>query len=452
MTTASPPSTRTAFRASLLPRPVTDLLDQETATQFFTGAGLEITRARPDYLRHKPGETTIISYRFDTAELGTEALGYAHWCATTERADDIYRKAITLRPRMAAVGVSILRADDHTVFYGFPNDARLRRLRWYATPRKLKSTLTPLTPIGARISKRHSTSTVLKYKPERRLVTRVDLAVTGGADRSLLVRYTTGRHAYRLAAVANRLLANGVRTPAPRAQLDDGRVGVDDFIDGVELRTWLLGQGSVADQLAASLQAFHSTEAPVGVPVRTEADDLANAINGLLALSLWDRQLGRMARTVASRLTAAQPEPTGSPGLIHGDLHDKNVLVNDEQPWFIDLERTAVGSPASDLGRLRAHAISLDVRQPGWSPTAIEHAEQVIDAYRTRSAPLPASIDDRTLGWHCAIALVDQALLVVRHVEDGWPVKAGTLLAAAAAALRPATSHPSESDRGSHQT
>ncbi len=271
MTVASPTSTRSQATRSLLPGPVADLLDEEAATQILTDAGLEICRARPDYLRHKPGETTIVSYRFDTPRarhparhtLDTGALGYAHWCTTTERADEVHRKAVTLRPRLSAVGVSVIRVDDHTVFYGFPNDARLRRLRWFTTPRKLKRALAPLTPPGEAISKRHSTSTILKYKPERRLVTRVDLAATGGADQTLLLRYTTGRHAPRLAAVATALLANGVHTPAPRAQLDDGRVGVDDFIDGIELRTWLLGQGSVADQLAASLQGFHATEAPV---------------------------------------------------------------------------------------------------------------------------------------------------------------------------------------------
>ncbi len=440
MTTTNLTSRGRHAQSTMLPRPVTELLDEATATDLLTAAGLTIDSARPDYLRHKPGETTIISYRFDTPSRDTEALGYAQWCARRERADEIHRKALTLRPRPSAVGVSIVRVNEHTVFYGFPNDARLRRLRWYTTTRKLKPALAALAPLGEQISKAESSSTVLKYKPERRLVARIDLAASDGSRQPLLVRYTTGRHAARLASVATALAAGGVRTPAPRAQLDDGRVGVDDFIDGVELRTWLLDRGSVADDLAESLLAFHHTEPPATTPSREGADDLANAINGLLALALWDPELGRLARDTADQLTSNPPRHTAPVGLIHGDLHDKNILVSDEQPWFIDLERTAVGSPASDLGRLRAHAISLDIRQPGWSAAAIPHAEDVIDAYRSRAGSRPyGTLDDRSLSWHCAIALVDQALLVTRHVEPGWKASARALLAAASSTLEKTT-------------
>ena len=437
MTIVAPSGAGARPSSSLLPEPLTDLLDEATATQLLVEAGLTITCARPDYLRHKPGETSIVSYRFVTPGADTEARGYAQWCAAPERAEEIYRKALTLRPRLSDVGVSTIRIDARTVFYGFPNDARLRRLRWYSTPRKLKPSLASLAPGGEQISKSDSTSTVLKYKPERRLVARVDLVTTAGSHRALLVRYSTGRQAGRLASVASALLDHGVQTPTPRAQLDDGRVSVDDFIEGTELRTWLRDHDSVAEHLAESLLAFHTTSPPSGTPRRCVADDLANAINGLLAIALWDRELGQLAREVAARLTAGQPQGGRVVGLIHGDLHDKNILVSDEQAWFIDLERTAVGSPASDLGRLRAHAISLDIRQPRWSPAAVPHTENVIDTYRSRAAHREhSSIDERTLGWHCAVALVDQALLVTRHVEADWEANAGALLVAAMAELR----------------
>jgi len=451
MTTTTPVARRVGSNRSLLPAPVTDLLDETAATRILADAGLTITRAQPDYLRHKPGETSIVSYRFDTPDRGAEGLGYAQWCARTERADEIHCKALTLRPRLSAVGVSTIRVDDHTVFYGFPNDARLRRLRWYTTPRKLKPTLAALTPAGEQISKTDSTSTVLTYKPERRLVTRVDLATTQGSRQSLLVRYTTGRDAPRLAAIAAALLGNGVQTPTPRAQLDNGSVGVDDFIAGVELRTWVREHGSVADSLADALLTFHRTPHPESTPVRLEPEDLAKAVNGLLALSLWDRDLSRVARQVADQLSSKRPTRRRTPTLIHGDLHDKNVLVHDGQPWFIDLERAAMGSPASDLGLLRAYAISLDIRQPGWSPTARAHAEQVIDCYQKAAAPgHNDSLDDRTLAWYCAVALVDQALLVTRHVEAGWEANTHALLEAAATELDPPTWRPRR-DATKHQ-
>lgn len=430
MTPGSSPLAIGRPAAAHLPDGINQLLDETEATRMLSESGLAIVSAHPEYLRHKSGETTIISYRFEMPGSGREGRGYAQWCARPERADEIHRKAQTLRPRMSSVGVSVLRVDAHTVFYGFPNDARLRRLRWYSSPRKLKRVLAPLASAGERLSKSASACEVLKYKPERRLVSRVDLACSGGRSQALLVRYTTGRQASRLAATARALRSHGVLTPTPRIQLDDDRVGVDDFVHGVELRSWVRQAEPVADQLADALLAFHRTPAPIGTPVRSELDGLANGLNGLVALSQWAPDLSALCQRVAADLAVRRPADHRSDALIHGDLHDKNVLVNGAGPWFIDLERAAVGAPPSDLGRLRAHAISLDIRQPGWSPRARDHAERVIDRYRISAGP-DLTMNDPTLAWHCAVALVDQALLVARHVEPGWRESAHALLSAA---------------------
>lgn len=430
-----------------LPSPVADLLDEHSASEILRQAGLSFARAVPGYLRHKPGETSIVSYLFDVEGSAAPGLGYAQWCERIDRADEIHHKALSLRPQPSSVGVSTIRVDDHTVFYGFPNDPRLRRLRWYTTPRKLKRVLASLAPTGHRISGSRSSSLVLKYKPERRVVAHVELVTVQGSRQDLLLRYTSGRHAGQLAATAEALLANSVNTPAPLAQLDDGRVGVDEFIEGSELRTWVRQGGSVADQLAADLRTFHLTGPPRGTRVRHAVDDLANALAGLRSLCLWDPELAVLARDVAARLTPAQPATEARGALIHGDLHDKNVLVNNDQVWFIDLERAAVGSPASDLGRLLAHAISLEIRQPGWSPGSLAHAEAVIEAYRR--LPGAAKIDERTLAWFCAIALVDQALLVTRHVEAGWATSARALLATAIDQLARSTTSSTRSRRTS---
>lgn len=410
-----------------VPEAVLALLDEDAATQRLLAAGLTIAKARPEYLRHKAGETSIVSYLFDTPDGGV-GRGYVQWCARADRADEIHRKAATLRPRTSDVGVPIARVDAHTVFYGFPNDARLRRLRWYSSPRKLKRSLASLAPGGERISKSRSSSTVLKYKPERRLVSKVELVTASGNSQQLLLRYATARNAHRLAATALALTSGGVQTPTPLAQLDDGRVGIDSFIDGVELRTWLLTNDSAADELAESLLAFHATSPPTATPTRTESDDLANAVSGLEALRRLNVGVGDLVEPVATSLAAAEPRGRTT-ALIHGDLHDKNVMVNEQGVWFIDLERVAIGSPASDLGRLRAHALSLEVRQPGFSSRALPHAEHVIDRYRHASrGAAQRAIGDAELAWHCAIALVDQALLVARHLEPGHETTARALL------------------------
>ena len=272
--------------------------------------------------------------------------------------------------------------DPHTVLYGFPNDARLRRLRWYIDPLKLKRSLADLTEPAERISGRRTSVEVLRYKPERRVVTRVDLATTDGLSRSLLVRYGTRREAARVAAIAAHLRRNEVATPAPIAQLEDNRVAVDQFIEGDQLRDVVRNVGADSTEFATALVRFHTTPAPGLTEHRSPDTDLEKAIRGLAGLTAWAPSLGGEAAALAECLTAKLPADNGPGMLLHGDLHAKNILVHRGVTSFVDLERVAVGPAAIDLGCFRAHAIALSIRQPGWSPTALAHADAVIDHYQ----------------------------------------------------------------------
>ncbi|MDH3754590.1 MAG: aminoglycoside phosphotransferase family protein [Acidimicrobiia bacterium] len=401
-------------------------LDEATATAMFRRAGVDIDCARPEYLRHKPGETTLISYLFVTGD-GDAARGYVHWSVRPERADEILAKARTLRPGPTLVGVTASRIDARSVFYGFPNDARLRRLRWYTTPRKLKRSLTALAPPGEQLSGSGSTVEVLRYKPERRLVAKVVLATTAGTERRLLVRYSTSPRAAGMAAIARRLRGHGVRTPAPLAQLEGGHVGVDELIAGTELRSATRAGGAEPAELAAAVVEFHATTVPSGVGTRTCGEELGRVESGLVGLSRREPCLAGFATTVAGVLRATVPIDRGRSVLLHGDLHDHNVLVTPDGVSFIDLERVAIGPAAIDLGCLRGHAISLDVRERGSSPDARDHADSMIAAYRSRTAP----IADHDVAWHTAVAIVDQAILAGRHLAPGWPDTTRALLDAA---------------------
>ena len=408
-----------------------ELLSSEAATAHLSAAGVEVAKAEPTYIRHKPGETTIVAFRFTLPD-ASHTWGYAHWCMDPRRADEIYSKATTLRPRPSAMGAGLSRLDPHTVLYAFPNDARLRQLRWYTNPRKLKRSLQAVVGPEQRLSKRRTSVSVLRYKPERRVVAKLELGTADGLRRPLVLRYSTKQQASQLASISRHLLSHGVAVPAPVAQLEDGRVCLDEFIEGNELRGEIrLGRGdevpSRAKQLANALSAFHATPPPLVVERRTPLAELAHARQGLLGLASFVPDLDGVARALTQKLVSELPVSTSREVLVHGDLHAKNILVDRDDMTFVDLERVAVGPAAIDLGCFRAHAIALGIRQPGWSPTALEHADATIDRYRSHagSGPPPA------VPWHTAIGLIDQALLVVRHLEDRWPTTSAQLLDAA---------------------
>jgi len=247
-----------------------------------------------------------------------------------------------------------------------------------------------------------------------------------------LVRYSTQRHAYQLAAIASHLRRHGVDTPAPIAQLENGRVAIDDFIEGRQLRDVIQITGAKGASLAAALRRFHTTPPPPGVTGRTATTDLAKTCEGLTGLAALQPSLGPAVDALIQRLARTLPSTDASCVVLHGDLHAKNILVAGDVTAFVDLERVAVGPAAIDLGYFKAHAIALGIRQPGWSPTALHHAESMIDNYRSAADPIgPAA-----LGWHTAIGLIDQALLVTRHLEHRWQRSSAELLDAASIQLR----------------
>ncbi len=393
---------------------LTELTDPTAVTSQLQATDYRIDRAEPTYIRHKPGETTIVAYRLALPDR-TDTWSYAHWCEDPARADEIHSKAATLRPRLSPAGPGLSRLGNRTVFYAFPNDARLRRLRWYTDPRKIKRSFESLSGPTDPISGSRTAVEVLRYKPERRVVARVDLATTNRIQR-LLVRYTTRRQASHLSCVATHLRAHGIDTPAPVGQLDDDHVTVDEYIDGSQVRDAIRADTIDPAALTAAIAHFHMASAPPATPRRSAAGDLARALEGLTGLSTWYSSLAQPARATANLLRDHLPEPSNDVVLLHGDLHTKNILVSSDQISFIDLERVAIGPAAIDLGLLNAHAIALGIRRPGWSPDAADHARSVADHYQSSVGDLP----ETELAWHTALGLVEQALLVIRQLETGW--------------------------------
>lgn len=398
------------------------LLDESAATERMKPAGI-YARATPLYVRHKPGETTIVAYRFSLAD-GTSTHGYAHWCQQPMRADEIFAKAKTLRPRPSLIGDGLDRLDANTVLYSFPNDARLRRLRWYTDTRKLRRSLASLVDPDDLISRTETTIDVLRYKPERRVVTHVGLRTNAGAHQQLLVRYSTKPHASELSQFARHLRANGISTPKPIAALEGGRVSVDEFVEGRQLRETIATGEASAEAVAESVARFHSVAPLANISSRSRSDELARSATGLAGLARWRPELANAASKVADLLGRTKPAACTRPRTLHGDLHSKNVLQTNDDVTFVDLERMGAGDPAIDLGYFLAHGIARPLRHPGESVGATTFAHCVVDHYRQRSN----AVSEAALAWHTSVGLIDQALLVARHLEPNWLPTARDLL------------------------
>jgi aminoglycoside phosphotransferase (APT) family kinase protein len=395
-------------------------LDGDDVAQRLSAAGLDIDRARPVYLRDKPGQTLVVGYELTHG--ATVERGYLRWCSDPRRAADDRRKAYAMSPTPSALGPGVVDVDDHATVRILPNDARLRRARWYLTPRKLKRTLCDLDHGGQTLSGSATSVTVLTYKPERRIVARIDLGYRDGHRTAVLMRYATRSHAPALASIAAHLRHHGVATARPIAQLERGAVGIDEFLDGVDLpRAAASGPApQIAEAVADQIAAFHRVAPPSGVAVRPRDRELAAALESLAWLRVR-RFAGRgLAATVGRGLVSASTRAAVAPAvLVHGDLHDRNVLVDvtaagGPTAAVIDLERVAVGEAALDLGRLLAAGItgSLLTRP---SSTDLAVIAGIVDGVIARGDHV---VDDpAALAFHVAKEMVAAALTAARHLE-----------------------------------
>lgn len=422
--------------------PLASYLDGDVLTERLQSLELPIEKAEACYIRHKPNESAIVGLRLQPSpalELPDWDVtwGYLRWFADVDRTETVHRKATTLRPRASVLGPGLTRVDAHALLYCFPNDARLRRLRWYLVPRKLKRSMEGLQTINgfASVPSGHFTSTVLRYKPERRLVAAIGLPGNETGQPDVVLRYTRNRRGRVLVERADRLGQSGVGVPRSLMCIDDGRVTVDEFVPGQQLRDYLQAPKpdiGIAEHLATKLALFHHSSlghgrpATAGLSRRSPRDELARAAAGLQGLRIADSSLEPLVERIHCRL--AENVPIDRPQfdvVLHGDLHSKNVMVDPAGDLtFVDLERMALGPAAVDLGLLLAHSIAGAVRHGLTVSSVPRHAVERYLAQVGRSG----LHSGRSLGWHVAVGLVEQALLTSRYVEPLWSDKAGRLL------------------------
>jgi aminoglycoside phosphotransferase (APT) family kinase protein len=399
--------------------PVWTIEGDEVARRLRAG-GLEVDHARPVYLRDKPGETVRVGYDLTKGE--HHERGYLRWSADPKRAENDRRKGLAMAPAACRLGPGVIDIGDHATVRILPNDARLRRARWYLTPRKLKRSLGDLDHGGRILSGAATSVQVLTYKPERRVVARLDLGYRDGHRTSVLLRYSTRATASALAQTAEHLRRHGVATARPIAQLERDQVGIDEFLPGIDLRTASTGRSrpGLVDAVAEQIATLHRVPAPSGIVVRSRDDELTATVRTLR----WLRERGvadlDLVTTVGRLLVAASERaPITPPVLLHGDLHDRNVLVDPDAEGgpsarLIDLERVSIGEAEFDLGRLLVTGIAGRVarRAVSTDPRVVaEIVDGVVDRRGRAGTGPPALV------FHVAKELVAAALTATRHLE-----------------------------------
>ncbi len=205
---------------------------------------------------------------------------------------------------------------------------------------------------------------MLGYRVERRAVVEVDHG---------FVKIVRPRRLQGVIA-AHQAVASHLRGPARPEILDlpaEGSVllsrvpgvSLHELVRGRSDPTAILARTSALTRIAEGLAEFHSgptldlPDPPGGVSPHTWA--------GLV--ELVEPGAAHHLDLIAANLPFLPPCPTGP---IHGDLHDKNILLEPEGAGMglVDLDGATTGVPEDDVANLAVH-LGLRVLQAGGSPT-----------------------------------------------------------------------------------
>lgn len=385
---------------------------------------LEDVRAAVRYVRLKPGGTSRLTVFGDvTGTLDGPPPGFLLWLAPdARRGREALRKE---EARRGGARGAFLCEESSVLVLPFPTDPDLRGLRHAHEPDRLRRALAGALPGFPadewRIRRRASGTELLAYKPGRRAVYRVRVALRRRTDRrdgeaALHVKLSTPE---TIAGVRARLEALAAARPAgaeweiPRPLRAAPDVLACEWIEGRSILA-LVERGDPAaakalERTGRAVAGLHGLDARLDAGP-SPSDEGARLRRVAADLARWLPE--RAARTLAlgERIaTRTEREDHGRAAPVHGDLHLDQVLLSDGAVYLVDLDRARRGRPAEDLGRLLGHLF--EARAPE------ELGRAFLDGYASVAALPPGP----SLAGATASSLLRRASIPLRALDPDWP-------------------------------
>jgi len=413
------------------------LIEPEYATAFLdrhlSGAN-RVLRATPYTVRPKSQQGGLVGYE---VTLSDDSLTHVvARIATPERARAGWGRFASECARWTGkLAPGALVEDAGVVLTTAPLDRRLRMMRPLMEAGKAKRLFQGCGAVSSeiRVSKRLSRVRLRSYRPERRAVLEWTLATPDnedglGVERRLFLRlHASGKPPVR-ARAALLELEHDTSLAVPRALAAPGipGVGLEEAVGGASGRP---GDASTADAatLGRLTARLHRHAGPASLPCPGWLGRLEQAERAVGGLRRLDPGLGQGAGRVLEGLRElTRASSLASPvTLLHGDLHDGQLLCGQDRDFLVDFDRARRGSPAEDIASYLAHLILSAAPHPAARFAAFRNAY-----VRERGWPKPA-----TLRLHSAAALLCLADAPFRRALTPWRALAGNLIRHAEAQL-----------------
>lgn len=370
------------------------------------------TAATWTYARWKPGTSTTAGFEVEFADGTQRFVGVKSYRG--EKA-----KALAGRPlesvRGGVDGVLAARAvvpARGLLVWTFPADRALPGLTRIHDLRRTARMMTNFKAFGELVMRPGpSRLEVLRYKPERRAVLRLDLRLrpVGGGARTkarALVRCLTPREALAVAE-CRRALGGLACVPA---------------LLGFEARTGLLVEEWLDVEVPAPDDFSHAEQAGRALAVLHRAPGSAQRIDRRTSLEELEGLLTAMPE-LRTHLEHLRPFPSVSAdSWVHGDLHPDQVVREREggATRLLDLDRLARGCAADDLATWIA-----DYLEAHSTVEFEEAAAELLGGYQSGGGVLPTR---EHLEASTSAALVRLAAAGLRRLQEDGLARAQVLL------------------------
>jgi Ser/Thr protein kinase RdoA (MazF antagonist) len=309
--------------------------------------------ARANYVRYKPGVSCLVGYELATSAGVADAYASALRSGEVDKLSKSPKHAVT--SPVAGVPHVVVPHEALSVVFA-PNDREVAGigLLWGVSTRR--DFINLLLPEQPRLW--HAAPQRLAYKPERRHVAL--LADDTDAPRIVVKLYSAaGYGAARCAAKACSRVA-GVEVQRLAGRYDRRQALAFGWLQGVPLTALLRGADGhatvvpVVERVGEAIARLHHVpRTAYALPTQTAATEVARLNAAASSIEALVPSLGGRVRQLAQDLA---PHLTlDTPGLVHGDFYDAQVLVNRDQIAFLDFDEAAVGAAAQDIGNFIAH-------------------------------------------------------------------------------------------------
>ncbi len=319
-----------------------------------------------------------------------------------------------------------------TVWLEFPNDSRLPHLPWIRDPKTLAKELEPelraLVPPGWVFDADQFAIQILRYKPERRLVSSCDSywfvpGESSPAHISMVLRFEREDLAHTVSSITTRLreaLGTTTRLQVPRVlfAIPELEIVAMEKISGDTLASLLEGEDGVkyAERAGIRIANLHQSGA-----FSEEAGDTSHRLRDhaetarLLDLAAADLDLN--ARKIFRRLARLEKECQAGPfGTVHGDFHPEQIVVGPDVDWLLDVEWAGWGDTTVDLGSFCAQLWMLGQRK------LIADVDQFRAAFLAGYVEASGQrVDPLGLAVATVTSILELAAKQFRRLKASWP-------------------------------